>query len=44
MVRQVDGALQETGRAGTGDRVVIVAGTPPGLAGTTNTVRVPLHR
>ena len=42
MVRQVDGALQQTGRAGTGDRVVIVAGTPPGQAGTTNTVRV--HR
>jgi pyruvate kinase len=42
MVRQVDEALQQTGRAGVGDRVVIVAGTPPGKPGTTNTVRV--HR
>jgi pyruvate kinase len=42
MVRQVDEALQQTGRAGPGDRVVIVAGTPPGQPGTTNTVRV--HR
>jgi pyruvate kinase len=42
MVRQVDGALQQTGRAGAGDRVVIVAGTPPGQPGTTNTMRV--HR
>jgi len=42
MVRQVDEALRATGRAGDGDRVVIVAGTPPGQPGTTNTVRV--HR
>jgi len=42
MVRQVDEALQQTGRASVGDRVVIVAGTPPGQPGTTNTVRV--HR
>jgi pyruvate kinase len=42
MVRQVDEALQATGRAGDGDRVVIVAGTPPGQPGSTNTVRV--HR
>jgi pyruvate kinase len=42
MVRQVDEALQQTGRAGVGDRVVVVAGTPPGRPGTTNTLRV--HR
>jgi pyruvate kinase len=42
MVWQVDDALQQTGRASVGDRVVIVAGTPPGKPGTTNTVRV--HR
>jgi pyruvate kinase len=42
MVRQVDEALQFSRRAAVGDRVVIVAGTPPGQPGTTNTVRV--HR
>jgi pyruvate kinase len=42
MVRQVDEALQLTGRGAVGDRVVVVAGTPPGRPGTTNTVRV--HR
>jgi pyruvate kinase len=42
MVQQVDVALRASGRAGDGDRVVVVAGTPPGEPGTTNTVRV--HR
>lgn len=42
MVHQVDAALLELGQALIGERVVIVAGTPPGQAGTTNTVRV--HR
>ena len=42
MVEQVDRALLETGRASAGDRVVIVAGVPPGMPGTTNGLRV--HR
>jgi pyruvate kinase len=42
MVRQVDEALRQTQRAETDDRVVIVAGTPSGMPGTTNTIRV--HR
>ncbi len=42
MVRQVEASLRELGRVSPGDHVVIVAGTPPGAAGTTNTVRV--HR
>ena len=41
MVRQVDRALLELGRAERGEFVVIVAGTPPGTTGSTNTVRVP---
>ena len=40
MIRQVDKALIESGRIETGDRVVIVAGSPPGVAGHTNMVRV----
>jgi pyruvate kinase len=42
MFRQVDQALQEVGRGQSGDSVVIVAGSPPGTPGSTNTVRV--HR
>jgi pyruvate kinase len=42
MVRQVDRLLLEIGRRAEGDRVVIVAGVPPGVAGTTNGMRV--HR
>ena len=42
MIRQVDRALLELGRGASGDRVVIVAGTPPGRVGSTNMVRV--HR
>jgi len=40
MVVQVDKALLEIGRATIGDRVVIVAGVPPGVPGTTNGLRV----
>ena len=42
MVRQVDRILLDIGRRVEGDRVVIVAGVPPGVAGTTNGMRV--HR
>jgi len=42
MVLQVDRALLEIGRATVGERVVIVAGVPPGIPGTTNGMRV--HR
>jgi pyruvate kinase len=40
MVVQVDKALLEIGRATAGERVVIVAGVPPGIPGTTNGMRV----
>jgi len=42
MVRQVDVALLELGRCEIGDRVVIVAGSPPSIPGSTNAMRV--HR
>jgi pyruvate kinase len=42
MVRQVESALLEIGRCQKGDRVVIVAGSPPGTPGSTNALRV--HR
>jgi pyruvate kinase len=42
MVRQVDEALLKIGRCSPGELVVVVAGTPPGVAGMTNTMRV--HR
>jgi pyruvate kinase len=42
MVRQVDEALLEIGRIGEGQQVVIVAGSPPGIAGSTNAMRI--HR
>jgi pyruvate kinase len=42
MVSQVDRAMLELGRGRPGELVVIVAGTPPGTAGATNTIRV--HR
>ncbi|GAB3664680.1 pyruvate kinase [Actinocorallia lasiicapitis] len=42
MVRQVEQALLEIGRCQKGDRVVIVAGSPPGTVGSTNALRV--HR
>ncbi|MFJ7246101.1 pyruvate kinase [Kitasatospora sp. NPDC098652] len=40
MVEQVDAALLSLGRCQKGDIVVITAGSPPGLAGSTNLVRV----
>jgi pyruvate kinase len=40
MFRQVDHALLSLGRAAAGDDVVIVAGSPPGIPGSTNTLRV----
>jgi pyruvate kinase len=40
MFRQVDAALLEIGRYERGDLVVIVAGSPPGTPGSTNTLRV----
>jgi pyruvate kinase len=40
MVAQVDKALLDLGRGKPGDFVVIVAGTPPGTSGSTNTLRV----
>jgi pyruvate kinase len=40
MIRQVDQALIDTGRISEGERVVIVAGSPPGVAGHTNMIRV----
>jgi pyruvate kinase len=40
MIRQVDKALIETGRISVGELAVIVAGSPPGIAGHTNMVRV----
>jgi pyruvate kinase len=42
MVHQVENALLDIGRCGKGDRVVIVAGSPPGSPGRTNALRV--HR
>ena len=42
MVTQVDRALLDIGRATKGERVVIVAGVPPGIPGTTNGMRVHL--
>lgn len=40
MIRQVDKALTDSGRIADGERVVIVAGSPPGVAGHTNMIRV----
>ncbi|UUW87662.1 pyruvate kinase [Pimelobacter simplex] len=42
MVRQVDEELLKIGRVKEGDRVVIIAGSPPGIPGSTNALRV--HR
>lgn len=42
MVAQVEAALLELGRCQKGDKVVVVAGNPPGIPGSTNAVRV--HR
>jgi pyruvate kinase len=42
MVRQVDQRLLELGKLQKGDLVVIVAGSPPSIPGSTNALRV--HR
>jgi pyruvate kinase len=42
MVRQVDEALLKVGRVQEGDIVVIIAGSPPGIPGSTNALRI--HR
>jgi pyruvate kinase len=42
MVKQADTLLIESGRAKIGENVVIVAGSPPGIPGSTNAMRV--HR
>ena len=42
MVRQVDEQLLRIGRVREGDLVVIIAGSPPGIPGSTNALRI--HR
>jgi pyruvate kinase len=42
MVRQVDEELLRIGRVKEGDLVVIIAGSPPGIPGSTNALRI--HR
>jgi pyruvate kinase len=42
MVRQVDEQLLAIGRVEEGDLVVIIAGSPPGIPGSTNALRI--HR
>jgi pyruvate kinase len=42
MVKLVDTVLIDLGRAQLGDQVMIVAGSPPGIPGGTNAMRV--HR
>ena len=42
MVKQVDTLLVESGRGIVGENVMIVAGSPPGIPGSTNAMRV--HR
>ncbi len=42
MVRQVDEALLKIGRVVEGDLVVLIAGSPPGIPGSTNALRI--HR
>ena len=42
MVRQVDEQLLKYGRVAEGDLVVIIAGSPPGIPGSTNALRI--HR
>jgi pyruvate kinase len=42
MVRQVDEQLLKIGRVTEGDLVVLIAGSPPGLPGSTNALRI--HR
>ena len=40
MVKQVDALLIESGRVAKGEQVVIIAGAPPGIPGSTNALRV----
>lgn len=40
MVAQVDHLLREMGMSVDGDRIVVVAGMPAGVPGSTNTIRV----
>jgi pyruvate kinase len=40
MVKQVDTVLIESGRAKKGENIMIVAGSPPGIPGSTNAMRV----
>lgn len=40
MFHQVDEYLLETGLAQEGDRVVVISGSPPGIIGSTNDIRV----
>ena len=40
MVKQVDALLVESGRVAKGEPVVIIAGAPPGIPGSTNALRV----
>lgn len=42
MYRQVDDFLLGTGRAEVGEKVVVISGSPPGIVGSTNDLRV--HR
>jgi pyruvate kinase len=42
MVRQVDEQLLQIGRVTEGELVVIIAGSPPGIPGSTNALRI--HR
>ncbi|HLP22765.1 MAG TPA: pyruvate kinase [Microbacteriaceae bacterium] len=42
MYRQVDDFLLGTGRAQAGEKVVVISGSPPGIVGSTNDLRV--HR
>ena len=40
MVRQVDEQLLRIGRVREGELVIIIAGSPPGIPGSTNALRV----
>ena len=40
MVLQLDKAVFENGLLGEGEPVVIVAGSPPGIRGSTNALRI----
>lgn len=42
MIAQVDAALTSLNRLERGDLIVVVAGSPPGIAGSTNLIRVHL--